>query len=62
MILLRDAALFVDDMGVSFPVVQWLDADGNDTDDRATAVVCIAGANNIWWTLTLAAFPLPTLH
>lgn len=59
-ILLHDQRLFVDEMGVSFPVTQWLDADGDEVDDPDRAIVAIAGAADTWFTLYLEHFPRST--
>jgi len=47
--------VFLASDGCTYPITNWIDADGEEC-DRGEAVACVAGAGNRWWSLTLADF------
>lgn len=54
--------------GSTRPIVQLLDAEGEETDDEEEAVAFVCGGpdakgNNLWWAATLADYTtVETLH
>ena len=59
-ILMRAARLFIDELGHVYPVTQWFDMDGGETDDHTKAVSAVAGEGGCWFTLDLHYFPEET--
>lgn len=47
--------LYLDAAGGIYPVTSWFDADGDEC-PRDSAVVCVAGAGECWFALTIADF------
>ncbi len=49
------------DGGVTLPIVQYFDRDGEDTEDREAAYSCVFGDDE-WGYLELGLGPGPTVH
>ena len=47
--------LFLGDDGETYPITNWIGADGDEC-DRESAVACVAGKDDRWFALTLSDF------
>ena len=59
-VLLHDEGLFIDPFGTVHPVVQWIDAAGDDVEGPDEAVMAIAGQPGLWFHVHLCHFPRST--
>lgn len=48
-------AIFLAADGCSYPITNWVDAEGDECEPE-DAVTCVAGASDRWWSLTIANF------
>lgn len=59
----RSAGLAVTDIGVACAVSVWIDGDGDETDDRAAAVVAVVSLpNGKWESVDLREFDQVEAH
>lgn len=53
----HDLGIFIDCNGIEYPVVMYLDADGNEC-PKSEGDYAVAGIEGRWFTLTLSEFDL----
>lgn len=52
----EDLLWVIDDDGGEWPVVKWLDIDGDEIDDPAWAHYAVAGRDRTWFNIPLSGF------
>ena len=52
-------SLFVDDEGLIYPVVQWIDEYGQDCSNSDFPVAAVAGAKKVWYSIDLKEYTGP---